>query len=295
MALPCSRLLRALLAASLLTGAAAGSGAARPPLPTRVSPSWSGYVATAHAGHRLSFRQVTGTWRVPAVHCGRRQAGALAAIWVGLGGYLPSEPKLEQIGTDAGCSSAGRRRYDAWFEVVPYPAYPLPGRISAGDVVSASVRLVAGSVELELANRTLGWKATRTIAWPLPATRSAEWVVEAPGSCKRFFCVEAPLADFGRLTFLHAAAGTSTGVAGVLADDAWRLTALRLVPGHLTGTLGLEEPGSETAAEKAAAAPAGATGTPAGATPGPLSAEGRGFAISWIADATATAAARSGA
>jgi hypothetical protein len=75
-----------------------------------VSPNWSGYVVGAAAGAAVSFSRVTGSWRLPAARCGPADAGALAAIWVGIGGYA-SSGKLEQIGTEAGCDRLAGRRY----------------------------------------------------------------------------------------------------------------------------------------------------------------------------------------
>jgi Peptidase A4 family len=277
-----------LAAAAAISVAAAPSSAARGTSRAAhgsvVSPSWSGYVATAPAGRPITFRSAAASWRVPSVRCDGAKARQTSAIWVGLGGFVTQPGKVEQIGVDAGCDQAGKPIYDAWFEVVPYPAYPLGKPVVAGDLVSALVEISGGWVDLRLADRTRGWSASRRITWPLPDTSSAEWIVEAPGTCIRSQCVEASLADFGALT-MRGIRASGRGASGTLADSAWKVTAVRLVPGHLTGSLGLEEPGMETAASTATAAPAGPTGTPAGATPGPISPDGSSFTIRWLRNA----------
>jgi len=211
------------------------------------------------------------------VHCRPGAARQLAAIWVGLGGFVTRQ-KLEQIGVDVGCDRNGNPSYSAWFELVPYPAYSIARPVGAGDVVSASVEVTGGWAELRLADATRHWAALRRVTWPLPDTSSAEWIVEAPGSCVRSSCQQAPLADFGTVTMLgiHAVDGAVTGS---LADRAWKVSALRIVPGHLTGTLGVEEP-------VATVTPDRPTGSPAGAVPGPVSADGSAFTIRWVPDAS---------
>lgn len=248
----------------------------------QVSPNWSGYVASGPAGAAVSFTRVTGSWRMPTARCSAADAGALAAIWVGLGGYA-SPGKLEQVGTDVGCDRSARPVYWAWFEVVPYPAYSLPGKVLPGDLISASVEVVPGTVVLRLDNATRGWTATRRISWPAADTRSAEWIVEAPGSCLRFRCAEAPLADFDRVTIRRVSA-VGDASTGTLATRGWKVTALRLVPGGLKGTLGLADPDSENAG-RADPTPPGPPASPAGAEPGPVWSSGRGFTVTWLADA----------
>jgi hypothetical protein len=261
------------IASALALGAAAAR-AGSPPA-GEVSRSWGGYVATGP----LAFTQVTGEWTVPAVRChGERNASS--AAWIGLGGYGSKEPKVQQVGTDANCDAAGKPAYLAWFEVVPYPAYTIAGKVQPGDEMAGSVALVPGNVELRLADRTRGWSFSRRISWPSPDSASAEWVIEAPALCVRYTCARPSLADFGAVTFRAAAAAVAGGHAGPLAGGVWSLTALRLVPQAQIGTLGVEDQGGgqpTTTVDRPAI-------SPAGAEPGPVAPGGTAFTIAWSAD-----------
>ena len=268
--------------AALATALAVGLGmaaaaAADPSSALVVSKSWAGYVATAPARGVMSFTSVTGTWIVPAARCALTDRGASSAVWVGLGGYSSAAPKVQQVGTDSNCDASGEPRYFAWFEVVPYPAYPVAETVRPGDSMVGSVRILAGSVELRLADRTRRWSFVRRISWPEPDTSSAEWVVEAPATCIRFRCVRPPLANFGSVT-IRKVAVVANGRVGTLAGSAWTVTPIRLVPVAQTGALGVEDESPRASV----AQPDDPPSSPAGATPG-LLARGRRFAISWVA------------
>ena len=243
-----------------------------------VSRSWAGYVATAPAGGPQSFTSVTGAWHVPAARCRRGDLGAASAVWVGLGGYASSAPKVEQVGTDSNCAAPGEPRYVAWFEVVPYPAYSIAKKVRPGDSIVGSVRIIAGSVELRLDDRTRGWSFVRRISWPDPDASSAEWVIEAPATCVKFRCARPPLANFGSVTFDRVAA-TANGRAGTLTERRWQVAPIRLVPGsgdrHALGR-GARHPTPGEPAGQAAELPGGSDARPR---------DGRRerFAISWVA------------
>jgi hypothetical protein len=105
---------------------------------------------------------------------------------------------------------------------------------------------------------------------PQPDLTSAEWIAEAPSSCSSSGgCRTLPLANFGSVSFARAAA-TGDGHAGTISDPAWQATPVELAE---LGPDGID--------------PAFADVRPAtdasGATPGPLSADGRGFAVAWHA------------
>jgi hypothetical protein len=240
------------------------------------SRSWSGYVLTARPRETISFTRITGTWTVPTVTCAPGDAGAASAVWVGLGGYRDPPANLEQIGIDANCDVSGRPTYYAWFELVPYPAYPIEAKVGPGDVVSAEVRIVSPNVELRLENRTRSWTVVKRISWAEPDTSSAEWIVEAPATCIRFRYARPSLASF-RSVKIRELAAVANRRAGTLSSPAWTATALRLVPAPQTGTLGYDDEtvtGPESRPDPTAV-------SPAGAAPGPLSADGSAFTIAW--------------
>jgi hypothetical protein len=264
----------AVIAAAIAAAFGAAAARADSPPAGEVSRSWAGYVATG----AVAFTRVSGEWTVPAVRChGERNASS--AAWIGLGGYGSKEPKVQQVGTDSNCDAAGEPKYFAWFEVVPYPAYTIAGKVRPGDEMAGSVALLAGSVELRLADRTRGWSFSRRISWPSPDTASAEWVIEAPAMCVRYACARPSLADFGAVTFRGAAAAVAGGHAGPLAGGAWSVTGLRLVPQAQTGTLGVEDQGGGQPATPVDRPPI----SPAGAAPGPVAPGGSVFTIAWSA------------
>jgi Peptidase A4 family len=281
----------AVLAVLCWPGSAA---AARGPSPdSRISPNWSGYVLTAAPGVRYS--SATGTWKEPAVSCMRDRHG-FSTIAVGLGGYGGNAQSDEQVGADANCAM-GKPRYFGWFDLAPYPSYTVPHAVHAGDVLTATVTILADSrpavVSVELDNRTAGWRFTRQISWvsagrflvapgaqntgiqALPDGTSAEWLVEAPASCVDQVCSQASLANFGSVAMTGISA-VADGVTGTLSSPAWHLTRLRLVPGRV------RVPSYPRATPFARNPPAtGQAASPAGATPGDASTDGRSFKVKW--------------
>ncbi len=215
-------------------------------------PNWAGYAATAPSGTPLAFTSAHGAWREPAVSCTAGSAGTASAIWVGLGGFVG--PGLEQIGTNANCDSHGRPLYFAWFEVLPYIAYPIKAKVRPGDSLAASVRVDGYAVRLQLQNRTRRWTVTKNLSSEAPDTSSAEWIVEAPISCARYRCTQSRLANFASVSITNVAVGTSS-TSGALTDSSWSLVAIRLSPAD--------------------------PGTAPGAIPGPVTADGQAFSVLW--------------
>jgi hypothetical protein len=83
---------------------------------------------------------VSGSWREPAAKCDQ-PFPTYSAFWVGLGGFKDGSHALEQIGTEADCTSAGRTNNYAWYELVPAPPIKLKLKIQPGDLISARVTL----------------------------------------------------------------------------------------------------------------------------------------------------------
>ena len=193
-------------------------------------PNWAGYAATAPSGTPLTFTSVHGAWREPAVSCGAGDAGTASAIWVGLGGFVGSDPGLEQIGTNANCDARGRPMYFAWFEVLPYIAYPIKAKVRPGDSLAASVSVDGYAVRLQLQNRTRHWTVTKNLSSEAPDTSSAEWIVEAPMACDAY-AVRAETAGELRLGVDHERGrGDDVGLPERSTDPSWSLSAIRLAP-----------------------------------------------------------------
>ncbi len=211
----------ALLAAPAV-GAADGHGVVRSaplvPVPTsgsgaglngaQSSLNWAGYAATG-----ATFSSVSGSWAQPAASCPTNRA-QLAAFWVGLDGYSPSDPHVEQVGTDSDCvKGKGKHRggpsYYAWFELYPAAPVVLPPSaypVSPGDVISASVSVSGAGYLLHLVDSGRWNYSTVQTPSTRPPDASAEWIAEAPTSCRGSSCKIAQLADFGAIGFSGARA-----------------------------------------------------------------------------------------
>lgn len=246
------------VSASLGVGVARASHPPVNPKPV-LNPQWSGYAVSAK---HVSYTSISGTWTAPVVSCAHGSAPALSAAWVGLGGLTTKH--LEQVGVDANCDAKGRASYFAWFEILPDIAHTVTARdrVFAGDTIKGSVKKLGLSlIELRIENQTRHWVFDRKITWGDSDTSSAEWIVEAPFTCKRFSCEPAPLANFGSVTFRDIAA-VGNGTPGTLANSGWKTTPINLVP---------------CVRDK--------TSSRAGGTPSSVSRDGTRFGISWLPDA----------
>jgi hypothetical protein len=121
-------------------------------------------------------------------------------------------------------------------------------------------------VLVQIKNRTRKTSFTRPLKVASPDLSSAEWIAEAPAECNSADrCRVVPLANFGSITFTRAAA-IANAHPGTINDPTWTNEAISLVPqgsGLFTTYLS----------------------SPAGAAPGALSADGRSFGVSWLANA----------
>jgi hypothetical protein len=235
----------------------------------QVSSNWAGYALTGTnaSGTATSYSNVVGSWVQPKVTCTARQP-SYSAFWVGLGGFSDDAQALEQIGTESNCDTRGRPVYAAWYEIVPAPSIPIAMKMAPGDRMTAAVLVQGTQVTLQLTNTTRHIRVTRRVTVQQPDLTSAEWIAEAPSSCSSSGqCRTLPLADFGTVSFARAAA-TGDGHAGTISDPAWQATPVELAE---LGQDGLDP-------SFAGMQPPLAT---SGASPGPLSADGRGFAVAW--------------
>jgi len=268
--------LRRLISSLILAGVIAALAASSATASTRrftgkdgtqsVSANWSGYTLQDANDAGLEFTSVTGTWRVPTTTCDSG-ADASAAFWVGLGGSSDSASGLEQTGTGVDCTN-GTPRYYAWYEILPASAIEVPLKVKPGDQITTSVNVNGTTVLVQIKNRTRKTSFTKALQVAEPDLSSAEWIAEAPSNCDPGGrCTVLPLANFGSVNFTRAAT-IATSHPGTITDPTWANVAITLIP--------------ETARFFAARS----SSSTAGATPGVLSADGRSFAVSWLANST---------
>jgi hypothetical protein len=239
------------------------------------SSNWAGYAAMRSG---VRFKRVSAAWTAPTVDCsdGRR---TWSAVWVGLGGYKTTSTALEQLGTEADCSS-GKATYSTWYELVPSLPHSAKLTVRPGDWMTASATISGHTVKLRMADDTTKKVFTKTLHASAIDTSSAEWIVEAPSACggsSGQFCQVMPLSDFGTTQLDKAQAVTAGGHTGTISDTAWDSVALTLSP----DTRGFRGPGpSGGAGDTGGGAPAATSG---GATPGTLDPTGGIFSVNWAA------------
>lgn len=269
-----------LLAGALAAAAAAGAADASTITP-EVSSNWSGYAAIASDQTvPTSFTDATGTWVQPKSTCSAGRASS-SAFWVGLGGYDETSNSLEQLGTGSDCSGGTTTpSYYAWWELVPAAAQRIRTlKVFPGDTITAAVAVDGQKITFSLRDVTRKTRFSKvlTTAQTLD-TGSAEWIAEAPSECGSFGrCRVVPLTNFGTVTFTNAAviangqAGTLIGPTTPNGSSPWTTTAIELITGGQNhGFFG------QIAADSGV-----------GAVPGDLTADGRGFSVSWAQNLTA--------
>jgi Peptidase A4 family len=215
---------RVALIASACLGVAAPSAMAE----TVQSSNWAGY-AVHRAGVR--FTKVFAAWRQPRVSCVRGQR-SFSAAWVGLGGYSESSNALEQVGSEADCSSSAGVSSSVWYELVPAASQPIRMHVRPGDALTASVTVAGLRVTVVLSDTTTHHTFRKTLHPSVVDTSSAEWIVEAPSECvSNNSCQTLPLANFGTTTMSSASAQAVGGHTGSISDSAWDTTKIQLTPG----------------------------------------------------------------
>jgi hypothetical protein len=257
------------------TGASAHAATATPVDP-QVSSNWSGYALIApDATAPLSFTDVTGTWVQPRATCSAGRSSS-SAFWVGLGGYDESSQSLEQLGTGADCNGDAAAPTDyAWWELVPASSVRIKLKIFPGDTITAAVLVNGQTITFSLRDVTRKTRFSKvlTTAQALD-TASAEWIAEAPSECGSFGrCRVIPLTNFGSVTFSKAAA-VADGHPGTILDPTWTASPIELISGgQLSGFFQDFFSNDESGV---------------GAVPGDVTADGRGFSVSFAQNLTPT-------
>jgi len=169
---------------------------------------WAGYAVTGS-----SLTSASGSWTQPGATCTGTK-GSQSAFWVGIDGYASSDPTVQQIGTDADCTKGtkkvpGAPSYYAWYELYPDAIVTLATSthpVSPGDSLSASVSGSGSTFTLTLTDAGRWTYSTVQVTPTAPLDTSAEWIAEAPTSCKASKCKAVDLTDFGAVAFTGASA-----------------------------------------------------------------------------------------
>lgn len=220
------------------TGPAGSTGPTGPTGPAApdasISSNWAGYAISGSSGVVRHFNHVAGSWVAPAVTCTAGSA-TYSAFWVGLGGLSRSSTALEQTGTEADCDSNGVAHYSAWYELVPAGPVTVRLAVNPGDAISAAVTVRGGHVTFNLVDHTSGATFSRRLRFTHPDTTSAEWIAEAPSTCRGQSCVPLPLSDFGTVDFTAAAVRTVRNITGTVVNPDWNAEPVALDETSLAG------------------------------------------------------------
>jgi hypothetical protein len=220
------------------------------PIKHRTSANWAGYADTAYA----PLSAVSAEWVQPAASCDQPYP-TYSAFWVGIGGYKHGSRALEQIGSEADCTAAGRSATYAWYELVPSPSIKLRLAVHPGNLLKARVAVRGELVTVSIQNVSTGRGVTKSIRVASPDESSAEWIAEAPSACASATqCQPLPLSDFGTVSFTQAQASTSRGHTGTITDPSFSTTEITLSPGGpVTGPAFVASASSGEAAPSAVA------------------------------------------
>lgn len=158
------------------------------PAGAHTSGNWSGNLILTPS------TSVSASWIEPAIPATQNETAA--DTWIGIGGW--SNFYLIQTGVVA-IGENGTTYDQAWAYLYSSTgsSWPIlnPGNVNAGDHLSAAITLESpGRWNIALADSTVGWSVSVTVAYPEQAS-TAEWVEEAPG------IPQLPLADYGAVTF----------------------------------------------------------------------------------------------
>ena len=169
---------------------------------------WAGFAATGSI-----VTAAGGSWTQPTAVCTGKKA-TQAAFWVGIDGYLSTDPTVQQVGTDADCTKATKKvpsapSYYAWYELYPDAIVVLPTAthpVASGDTIDGAVSESGATVTLTITDVGRWTYSTVQLAPSVPLGESAEWIAEAPSVCKSTKCTAVPLTDFGSVAFTGATA-----------------------------------------------------------------------------------------
>jgi hypothetical protein len=187
---------------------------------------WAGYAVTG-----TSLTSASGSWTQPGATCSDNKASQ-SAFWVGIDGYASSDPTVQQVGTDADCAKGTKKvpggpSYYAWYELYPDTIVTLGTSthpVTPGDSLSASVSGSGSTFTLTLVDAGRWTFSTVQVTPTPPLDASAEWIAEAPSTCKASKCKAVDLTDFGTVAFTGASANGLSVNSGSFTDHQITMT-----------------------------------------------------------------------
>lgn len=164
------------------------------------SENWSGY--TFPQGNVTGVRAA---WTEPEIS---NVSNAHVVTWIGIGGWDQSYNNIVQIGTLAAVlpGSSGQVEHIVWYETLPPNHWIWIGMIAAGDQISASIELKAGSTQswqLTLVDRTTRQVFPETVSFPSLRVY-ASYIVEDPDATDNNGPPYYPFPRFTPVTFHNA-------------------------------------------------------------------------------------------
>jgi hypothetical protein len=170
------------------------------------SRNWAGYSAVKGV-----FTSVSGTWTVPSISSSGHTA--TDATWVGIGGIRSLD--LIQSGTQDVINTTGQVISEAWVEMLPNFAQPLPLTVSSGDSVTVSLTNTGPNQwQLSFRDTTTGQNYQTTLSYA-SSFSSAEWIEEAPSNGVNLL----PLDNFGTVSFSNCSS-VSNGSQATISQSA---------------------------------------------------------------------------
>ncbi len=144
-----------------------------PALPVVATRNWSGYEVGGGP-----FTAASASFDVPDLVA--RAGPASTSEWVGVDGS--GNTSLIQAGVEESVQPGSSVDVEAWWEILPAPATPIPLAVAPGDTVAVSLASGGGGIwTISVTDTTTGQSFTTAQSYGGPAD-SVEWIVEAPST-----------------------------------------------------------------------------------------------------------------
>lgn len=207
-----------------------GRAGARPARTAAPAVRPHGITGSTGAGYQVTGSAITqagASWVQPFVDC---TSGGAVQLWVGLDGLSPSDPSVEQIGTQVDCDGGNGHYYG--FYSLGGTKVAFGGNVIPEDNMAASIALIPGSnprqYQVALSDYTQNWTRTTAVSASGAQDASAEVMVSAGGTSLAQFGYngftavslnDSPLTSAATAVTLNNAAGGTAAPTALSADD----------------------------------------------------------------------------